>query len=135
MVPARDGLRIRFGDMSISLHRVIHPVPTYCFNIEHRGRRLFYTGDTGYFPALVDLAKGANVILAGTGLLNAEKTTSIAPHLAAGEAGHLARQAGAEQLLCSHIWGGEGRDSAILEEAMDQFSNTLVVEEMHEYMI
>ncbi len=135
MVPARDGLRIRFGDMSIALHRVIHPVPTYCFDLEHQGRRLFYTGDTGYFAGLVDLAKGSNVILAGTGFLNAEKTAAIAPHLTAGEAGRLARQAGAEQLLCTHIWGGEPRDAAIRSEAMANFPNTLVVEEMHEYMI
>lgn len=135
MVPARDGLRIRFGDMSISLHRVIHPVPTYCFDIERQGRRLFYTGDTGYFPGLGDMARGANVILAGTGLLNAEKTTSIAPHLTAGEAGRLAREASAEQLLCTHIWGGEPREEAILAEAKALFPNTLVAEEMHEYMI
>lgn len=135
MVPARDGLRIRFGDMAIALHRVIHPVPTYCFDIEHQGRRLFYTGDTGYFAGLVDLAKGAHVILAGTGLLNAEKTTAIAPHLTAGEAGRLAQRAGAEQLLCTHIWGGEPREETILAEAKAHFPNTLVAEEMHEYMI
>ncbi|MEA5059545.1 MAG: MBL fold metallo-hydrolase [Candidatus Pelethousia sp.] len=135
MVPARDGLRIRFGTMAISFHRVIHPVPTYCFHIEHQGRRLFYTGDTGYFAGLSDLARGANVILAGTGFLNAEKTTAIAPHLTAGEAGRLARDAGAEQLLCTHIWGGEPREEAILAEAKALFPNTLVVEEMHEYMI
>lgn len=135
MVPAKDGLRIRFADMAISLHRVIHPVPTYCFDIEHRGRRLFYTGDTGYFAGLIDLAKGASVILAGTGFLNAEKTTAVAPHLTAGEAGRLARDAGAEQLICTHLWGGEARDEAILAEAKANFPNTLVAEEMHEYMI
>lgn len=135
MVPARDSLRIRFGDMSISLHRVIHPVPTYCFDIEHQGRRLFYTGDTGYFSGLVDLAKGSNVILADAGLLNEEKTGTVAPHLTAGEAGRLALRAGAEQLLCTHIWGGEPRHEAILAEAKAHFPNTLVVEEMHEYII
>lgn len=135
MVPARDGLRIRFGDLSILLHRVMHPVPTYCFSVEHRGRRLFYTGDTGYFSGLVDLAKGAHVILADTGFLNGEKTTDVAPHLTAGEAGRLASLCGAEQLLCTHIWGGEPRDQAILSEAKAYFPNTLVVEELHEYII
>lgn len=135
MVPARDGLRIRFGDLSILLHRVMHPVLTYCFDIEHQGRRLFYTGDTGYYGGLAELARGANVILADTGFLNAEKTTEVAPHLTAGEAGRLAKLAGAEQLLCTHIWGGEPRDEAILAEAKAHFPNTLVVEEMHEYIV
>ncbi len=135
MVPARDGLRIRFGDLSVLLHRVMHPVPTYCFFIEHRGRRLFYTGDTGYFGNLVDLAQGAHVILADTGFLNREKTMDAAAHLTAGEAGLLAKLAGAEQLLCTHIWGGEDRDARILAEAKEYFPNTLVVEELHEYII
>lgn len=135
MVPAQDGLRIRFDGMSISLRRVIHPVPCYSFYIEHQGRRLFYTGDTGYHSALVDLARGADVILADTGLLNREKTIDVAPHMTPGEAGRLAREAGAKQLLCTHIWGGEYRDEDILLEAKEIFPNTLVVEELHEYMI
>ena len=45
---ARDKLRARIGDISISLHRMTHPVPTYAFSIEHGGRRMFYTGDTGW---------------------------------------------------------------------------------------
>ena len=75
------------------------------------------------------------MILADTGFLNGEKTTDVAPHLTAGEAGRLASLCGAEQLLCTHIWGGEPRDQAILSEAKAYFPNTLVVEELHEYII
>ena len=71
----------------------------------------------------------------GHGVPQREKTTDVAPHLTAGEAGRLASLCGAEQLLCTHIWGGENRDQAVLSEAKAYFPNTLVVEELHEYII
>ncbi|MDR0840491.1 MAG: MBL fold metallo-hydrolase [Christensenellaceae bacterium] len=139
MVRARDNLRIRFGNMTISLHRTMHPVPTYSFFIEHEGRKLFYTGDTGYFPGLANFAQGADVLLADTCFLNSDKPSGagIAPHLTAGEAGKLAREAGASQLICTHLWGGGDAcyTAQILEQAQEMFPNVLIAEEMHEYQI
>jgi ribonuclease BN (tRNA processing enzyme) len=136
MVPAQDGMRLRFGDLSIRLHRTVHPVPTYCFRIEQKGKAFFYTGDTGDFAALERYARGANVILADTCFINAEKAgEGVAAHLTAGEAGLLAKRAKAEQLICTHLWGGADQSAQLLEEARVNFPNVLIAKQMHEYQL
>ena len=42
---------------------VDHPVEAYAVRVEHGGRSLVYSGDTGPCAALVELARGADVLL------------------------------------------------------------------------
>ena len=134
MMPIADGMTLRFGELSVKFQRMIHPVPSYSMDITDGKRRLFYTGDTGYFPELPALCQDADLLLADCGLLSAEKTTAIAPHLTAKEAGELARDAGVGQLICSHIWGGY-EDEQVGEEARLAFPAAQVAKEMHTYEI
>jgi len=135
ITPAYDGMRIRFGDVSIALCRMIHSVPSFSYDITHDNNRLFYTGDTGWHEDLPEKCKGADVILADTGFLNADKTMQIAPHLTAGEAGRLAKLAGAKQLICTHIWGGGMDNAQLLKEAREFFPDVIIAEEMKPYHI
>lgn len=134
LMPIADGMTLRFGNLAVKFQRMIHPVPSYSMDITDGTRRLFYTGDTGYFPELPGLCRGADMLLADCGLLHGEKTTAIAPHLTAREAGELARDAGAGQLLCSHIWGGY-EDEAVLAEARLAFPAAQAAKELHTYEI
>ena len=135
LIPAREGMRVRFDEITVTLFKAAHPVPAYSFDVECRGRRLFYTGDTGMHAKLLENCMGAHVLLADTCFLNREKTTEAAPHLTAGEAGKLASDAGAQQLICTHLWGGGGTEDAVLAEASEHFNDVLIAEEMHEYQI
>ena len=134
LMPISDGMTIRIGEFSIKFQRMIHPVPSYSMDITDGKRRLFYTGDTGYFPELPDLCRGADLLLADCGLLHSEKTTVIAPHLTAKEAGELARDAGVGQLICSHIWGGY-EDGPVLAEARLAFPAAQAAKELHTYEV
>src|SRR5262249_4227256 len=40
-----------------------HPVETFGFRVEHAGRAMAYSADTGTCPALVELASQADVLL------------------------------------------------------------------------
>ncbi|HWS29109.1 MAG TPA: MBL fold metallo-hydrolase [Clostridia bacterium] len=124
----QDGTRLRFGDMLISFHRGIHPVPSYSIDIFHRGKRLFYTGDTGYREELAGLCQDADLLLADTGFLNADKISRVAAHLTAGEVGRLARDANVKKLLCTHIWPGY-TDEQVLAEASEYFPAAEVAQE------
>ncbi|HWR19180.1 MAG TPA: MBL fold metallo-hydrolase [Clostridia bacterium] len=110
-----DGTRLRFGDMLISFHRGTHPVPSYSIDITHLGKRFVYTGDTGYREELVDLCKDADMLLADTGYLNADKVSRVAAHLTTGEVGRLARDANVKRLICTHIWPGYTDEQVLLE--------------------
>ena len=128
MVPARDGMRLHFGTLQVTLHRMIHSVLSFSMDISDGKSRLFYTGDSGYFEELPGLCRGADLLLADAGLLSHEKTTYIAPHMTAKEAGELARDAQVKQLVCTHIWGGY-TDEQILSEAAQSFGNVCVAQE------
>ena len=129
------GLKLRFGEVTVTLYSSAHPVETYAFDIEHKGKRIFYTGDTGMYTELVRQCMGADILLADACFLDGEKPGENAPHLTAGEVGKVAKEAGVGQLICTHIWGGRDMAGEILTEARRQFPNTLVAEEMHEYFV
>lgn len=132
---ARDKLRARIGDISISLHRMTHPVPTYAFSIEHGGRRMFYTGDTGWRDDLPALCAGADLLLADACFSEADRIGGVAAHLTAAEAGRIAKEAAVKKLVCTHLWGGGCDEVQLLEEARRQFPDAVVDEEMQSYLI
>lgn len=132
---AQDKLRARMDDITITMHRMTHPVPTYAFCIEHEGRRLFYTGDTGWREDLPALCRGADLLLADTCFTDADRKYGVSAHLTASEAGRIAREAGVKRLICTHLWGGAPTPDITLKEASAQFPDTLVAEEMRAYLI
>ena len=148
MVAAEDGMRLKFGPLTVTMHKVLHPVATFAMDIEEEQperppmygeeiikKRLFYTADTGMHDGLYPLCEKAALLLAGTCFLSSDKTTEFAPHLTAAEAGELAKKAGVGRLLCTHIWGGGYTDEQILKEARKEFPAAEVVEEMGTYFI
>lgn len=135
MVSAKAGMKLRFGEVTVTLYGSSHTVETYSFDIEYRGRRMFYTGDTGMHPDLVNRCRGADILLADACFLNAEKPGEKAQHLTAGEAGQIAKAAEVGQLICTHVWGGREDTEQMLAEAREHFANCLIAEEMHEYHV
>ncbi|MEL7609854.1 MAG: MBL fold metallo-hydrolase [Bacillota bacterium] len=134
MTLAEDGMRLRFGDLSVTLHRMIHPVPSFAFSITDGEKRFFYTGDTAYFPQLAELCEGHDLLLADSGLLSSDKTTMVAAHMTAKEVGEIARDARVKRLLCTHIWGGY-QDDEVLAEAKEAFPEAEVAHEGETYEI
>ncbi len=148
MVAIQEGMKLRFGPLTVTFHRMLHPVPTFAMDIEEEQperppmygeepirKRLFYTGDTGMHAALKTLCQKAAMLLADTCLLSNDKSGEFAPHLTAREAGQLAKEAGVGRLLCTHVWGGGYTDAQILEEAREAFPPAEVVQEMGTYYI
>lgn len=135
MLPIQDQMKLRFQALSVSFHRVFHPVPTYAAVIECEGKKFVYTGDTGYSDDLIPICEGADMLLAGTCLLEGESAGAVAVHLSTREAGELAAKARVKQLLCTHIWGGGYSDAQIMQEVCKYCPGALVAEEMHEYYL
>jgi len=81
---------------------VAHPIETFSFRFEHGGRALAYSGDTGESPALVELARSADVFLCEAGFPD---LPDLPPnlHLCGRQAGEHAARAGAGQLILTHL--------------------------------
>jgi ribonuclease BN (tRNA processing enzyme) len=81
---------------------VAHPVPAYAIRVEHDGKVLVYSGDTGPCGALVELAGGADLLLCEASFLDG---VAVPPdlHLTGRQAGEHAQLAGARRLVLTHV--------------------------------
>ncbi len=90
------------GPFTVRTARTAHPIECHAIRLTVDGRSLVYTGDTGPSERVVELARGADVLLAeaahppGPGL-------PAALHLTGREAGEHAAAAGVGRLLLTHV--------------------------------
>ena len=100
-----DGFRIGWAE-------VPHTPPTFAIRVDAGEESVTYGADCGPNEALVELARGTQLLLAecsyGAGPL------PPAPiHLSAREAGEIAARAGARRLLLTHCYPEHDRDAAL----------------------
>jgi len=106
--------RLDIGPIAVTAGQMNHPVQTFGFRLEHAGRAITYSADTGATDRLVSLAAGADVLLC-------EATFTERPglpadlHLTGREAGAHAARAGAGRLVLTHLMPWTSRDVALAE--------------------
>ncbi|HEY0716561.1 MAG TPA: MBL fold metallo-hydrolase [Streptosporangiaceae bacterium] len=111
------------GPFRVTTARMNHPVETYGFRIEHGGRVLAYSADTGPTGALAELAARADLLLCEASFLTGESDRADL-HLTARQAGEAAEQAGVRHLVLTHLvaWNDRGRSFG---EAREVFTGAL----------
>lgn len=94
------------GGVRVSVAPVAHPVPAYAVRLEHAGRSLAYSGDTGPSRSLVDLASSADLLVCEAGFPD-DETNPADLHLSGRDAGEHATAAGVGRVLLTHVppWG------------------------------
>ncbi len=90
------------GPLRVTVAQVNHPVHAFAFRVEHQGRSLVYSGDTGECAELVDLARHTDLFLCEAAYVDGRDTYQ-AVHLNGREAGEHAAAAGARRLVLTHI--------------------------------
>jgi ribonuclease BN (tRNA processing enzyme) len=107
----------QIGPFSVTFARMNHPVESYAVRLEHDGHALVYTGDTGPTDALVELSRGADVLLAEAGWGGGPESVPNL-HLTGAAAGEHATRAGVRRLILTHVpaWGSVARARAEAEE-------------------
>lgn len=106
------------GPFQVTTALVNHPVETYGFRIEHNGRVLAYSGDTGESDTLVDLARDADVFLCEASWLEGSDLPANM-HLTGRTAAEHAARAGAARLVLTHLlpWNDGERTLAEAKES------------------
>jgi ribonuclease BN (tRNA processing enzyme) len=95
------------GAVTLTARRVDHLCEAYGLRVDAGGRSLVYSGDTGPCDALVDLARGADVLLCEATWPHVmpqwgdEPPTGV--HLSGRQAGEHAAAAGVGRLLITHV--------------------------------
>lgn len=100
------------GPFRLFSHALPHYVPNAGIRLESAGLTVAYTGDSGPDAGIVELARGADLLIAES--TEAEKSggDGADQYLSAAEAAGFAAQAGAKRLLLSHFWPGMDRPEA-----------------------
>lgn len=91
------------GSFSLRFARSGHGCPGVATRVESASGTLVYLSDTGHRPWLADFARGADLLVAHTLLLDRDEGRITRTNLTAGAAGRLAREAGVRKLALSHI--------------------------------
>jgi ribonuclease BN (tRNA processing enzyme) len=92
--------------VTLRARTVDHPCDAYAVRVEHGGRSLVYSGDTGPCDGLVELARGADVLLCEATWPHVTESWSEPPrgvHLSGRQAGEHAEAAGVGRLLVTHV--------------------------------
>jgi ribonuclease BN (tRNA processing enzyme) len=141
----KDGQVMRNEDVRVTAARVRHPPidNAFAYRFDCPGRSIVISGDTAYAPSLVELAKGADVLvceamhLGGLEALlkkvpNAATLREhlLASHTVTEEVGKMAAEAGVKTLVLSHLVPSD--DPSITEEmwiegARKYYKGTIVV--------
>jgi ribonuclease BN (tRNA processing enzyme) len=100
----------QIGPFRVTTAHMNHPVETFGYRLEHGGRAIAYSADTGESAALTGLARGADLMLCEASLLDGPDLPADL-HLTARQAAQHAAQAGAGQLVLTHLvpWNDQAR--------------------------
>ncbi|MET0189505.1 MAG: MBL fold metallo-hydrolase [Pseudonocardia sediminis] len=96
------GSTASIGDARLSATPVDHPCETYALRVEHEGRTLVYSGDTGPCDGLVTAARDADVLLCEASWPHSDDAPA-GVHLSGRQAGEHAAAAGVGRLLLTHV--------------------------------
>jgi len=141
----QPGVQLRTGALTVTAARVAHPPLTdsFAYRFDWAGKSVVYSGDTAPSPALIALARGADLLVhevmylpALDRLIASESNAAtlrehlIASHTTAEQAGEIAAAAGVKRLLLTHfVPGGDASvpDAAWVDAAKRAFSGEVIV--------
>jgi ribonuclease BN (tRNA processing enzyme) len=93
-----DGHDAQNGDMQLRSLAVEHGIPSFGLRVEHDRQVLAYSGDTGPCPALIELARDADLLVCEAGAAEPQPT-----HCTPSEAGQAAANARSRRLMLTHL--------------------------------
>ena len=95
------GGSIEIGGASLDCLKVPHTPESMAYSMSLGGRRIVYSGDTGFDVPLADWAKGCDLLLLECSL---PASMAIAEHMTPEQCGDLARLAQPRQLVLTHMY-------------------------------
>jgi ribonuclease BN (tRNA processing enzyme) len=124
------GSQLDIGPFRAQTRLLPHSTPNAGVRLAAGGRVLAYTGDTGPSTGVVELARGADLLLAEATYVDRVPEDVRRYLSSARQAGRQATDAGAAHLLLTHLWPGTD-PAAARAAAGDGYDGTLGVATAH----
>ncbi len=118
----QDGETVEVAGKAITPEMVLSP--------PINGRKMVYTGDTRPCQSIVELAKGADLLIHESMFSHEDvEATKDAAHSTTVQAAEVAKKAGVKQLALTHISQRYTEPEKLLSEAKAIFPNTIIAED------
>jgi ribonuclease BN (tRNA processing enzyme) len=117
---------LAIGPFDITLGHVNHPVETFAARLDHAGRVMTYSGDTGESEMLVSLARDADLLLCEA-TFHEGRDDARDLHLTGRQAGEHAARAGTGRLVLTHIPPWNDKQRALDEAHRSPYDGTIDV--------
>ncbi len=101
--PLEPGDRLALGPFGVRTALLPHPRPNLGFRITAAGRSLVYTGDCGPSDTLIELADGADLLLAEASYAETVPDEIVGALSSAADVGREAATANVQRLLLTHL--------------------------------
>lgn len=122
---------LEFGQKvgKVSTCRTAHAIPTLAFRINSNGKSFCYTADTGYCPAVVELARDVDLLLhEATFLEDQLAIAELTTHSTARMAGRAGKDSRAKDLVLFHIPPpNEHRENEFQAETSGEYGKTVTI--------
>ncbi|PWG00616.1 MBL fold metallo-hydrolase [Levilactobacillus bambusae] len=107
--------KLDLGPFQVTFLTTHHPVPAYAMRfVEKKTHQTFvFTSDTAYFEALIDFARGANLLMTDTNFF--ADHVGQAWHMTSTQSGELAKRAQVDRLLLTHLPQNGNLDQLVTE--------------------
>lgn len=106
------GSPLTLGPFAAQTRLLPHWLPNAGVRLSAGGRTMVYTGDTGPSAEVVDLARGADLLLAEATYVDQVPDASRRYLTSARQAGRQATRSGVGRLLLTHLWPGTDHAAA-----------------------
>lgn len=93
---------LTIGPFHIRFLKTKHPVPCFGMRITDQEKTIVYTADTSYQDEWIPFSKDADLLITDCNYY-ADQDGSAAGHMTSKEGGKIAEEAGAKQLILSHL--------------------------------
>lgn len=120
-IKIKDNLIVSLFGATIIFKQMVHLIESYGIRVECEGKRFAYTGDTGIFPGILDLARGVDLFLSEATFPSCQSAEE-GHHLSSASAATIAKNANVKKLLLTHYHSEDKEE--ILKEAKAIFANT-----------
>lgn len=123
------------GGIEIETFKTVHTENSVGYIVRADGKRIVYTGDTGYFPGLRKVAEGTDIFVTECALPDSEK---MAVHMTPSDIAEILRESSPKKIVLSHLYPSmDGRDLPEEIKTLSGNSETeiIVAEDLMEIVI
>ena len=129
------GDELALGPFHVQLFASNHPVETLASRIEVNGAVLAYTGDTAPAPAIVECARGADLLLCDATWLERDGPHPEGVHMTGAQSGAHAAAAGVGALMVTHVYPTIDPEEVAAEAAGAYGGTVLVARDLEEHTL